>query len=208
MNSIATWIRESDQAHFERVFRPYPEVHLWNARTDSVPWEQVQGLLLTGGSDISQSYLKQPVPDPTLIQGADPARDAWEFEALAKALRQQLPLLAICRGLQVLNVALGGTLLLDIPCHDDAKTENVQELVHAPDAAFQFPRVNSSHHQALDQLGAGLVVEAWSAADRVIEQVRLNDYGFGWGVQYHPERDEIYQSLFDAFVDQVKAVRP
>lgn len=208
MNSIATWIRESDHTHFERVFRRYPEIHLWNARTNSVPWEQVQGLLLTGGSDISPSYLKQPIPDPTLIQGADPVRDAWEFEALTKALSRRLPLLAICRGLQVLNVALGGTLHLDIPGHDDAKTENVQELVHTPDAAFKFPRVNSSHHQALDQLGAGLVVEAWSAADRVIEQARLTNYAFGWGVQYHPERDEIYQPLFDAFVDQVKARRP
>jgi len=183
-------------------------MQLWNARVSDIPWEQVQGLLLTGGSDISQGYLKQPVSDLTLIQDADVARDAWEFESLTKALQRRLPLLAICRGLQVLNVAMGGTLQLDIPDHDNAKSENVQELVYAPDVLFQFPRVNSSHHQCLAQLGTGLAVEARCARDQVIEQVRLIGYPFGWGVQYHPERDVIYQPLFQAFVDHVKATRP
>lgn len=208
MNHIATWIRECDRIHFERVFRSHPDLQLWNARVDDIPWEPMQGLLLTGGSDISQGYLKQPVPDPSLIHDADVARDAWEFEALAKALQQRLPILAICRGLQVLNVAMGGSLHLDIPGHDDAKSENVQELVYTPDAQFQFARVNSSHHQALAQLGSNLIVEARYARDQVIEQVRLVDYPFCLGVQYHPERDEIYQPLFHAFVDHVKAANP
>jgi putative glutamine amidotransferase len=140
------------------------------------------------------------VPDPRFIEDPDPARDAWEFAIVAKALEQPLPLLAICRGLQVLNVALGGTLHLDIPNHDSAKFENIQPLRFADDVAFRFRLVNSSHHQALALIGFGLEVEAWCADDDVIEQARLRAFPFGIGVQYHPERDSLYQPLFDAFV--------
>ena len=205
MKHIATWIREVDAAHFERVFDRYPDVRLWNARTESAP-EQAQALLLTGGSDISQRFLRQPVLDPRLIEDADEARDTWEFARLTKALDQKLPLLAICRGLQVLNVVLDGTLHLDIPNHDSAasKYANIQPLRYAGGAPIQFPFVNSSHHQALARLGSGLEVEAWCADDNVIEQARLQNHPFGLGVQYHPERDSLYQSLFDAFVDQVR----
>lgn len=203
MKQIATWIRECDAAPFDQVFRSYPDVRLWNARTEAVP-EYFDGLLLTGGSDISREFLRQPVPDPRLIEDPDPARDAWEFAIVPRALRQRLPLFAICRGLQVLNVALGGTLHLDIPNHDKLKFQNVQPLRYANDAALQITRVNSSHHQALDRLGADLKIEAWCADDDVIEQTRLCDYPFGLGVQYHPERDPLYHSLFDAFVDHVR----
>jgi gamma-glutamyl-gamma-aminobutyrate hydrolase PuuD len=65
--------------------------------------------------------------------------------------------------------------------------------------------VNSSHHQAIDQLGTGLVVESWCATDDVIEEVRLMDYPWAYAVQYHPERDERYRPLFDDFVHQLKA---
>ena len=165
----------------------------------------MQGLLLTGGSDISSEFLQQSPIDPQLIEDPDPARDAWEFEILEKALKQRLPLLAICRGLQVLNVSLGGTLHLDIPNHDSAKHENIQELRYAQDVKIQFPKVNSSHHQALARLGEGIVVEGWCAKDDVIEQARLVDYPFGLGVQYHPERDPLYQPLFQAFVNRVQS---
>ena len=203
MKQIATWIRECDAAPFHRVFRAYPGVRFWNARTDPAP-DRIDGLLLTGGSDISGNFLRQPVPDPRLIEDADPVRDAWEFDILPRALQQRLPLFAICRGLQVLNVALGGTLHLDIPNHDKLKFENVQPLRYAKGAALQIPRVNSSHHQALDRLGSGLEIEAWCADDDVIEQARLRHHPFGLGVQYHPERDPLYQSLFDAFVHHVE----
>jgi len=203
LKNIVTWIRECDAAPFDRVFRSYPDLRFWNARTEAVP-EQIEGLLLTGGSDISPEFLRQPVPDPRLIEDPDPARDAWEFAIVAGALQQRLPLFAICRGLQVLNVALGGTLHLDIPNHGNLKFQNVQPLRYASGAPLQFPRVNSSHHQAVDQPGSGLEIEAWCADDDVIEQARLRDYPFGLGVQYHPERDPLYHPLFDAFVDQVR----
>jgi putative glutamine amidotransferase len=203
LKHIATWIRECDAAPFERVFSAYSDVRFWNARTEAVP-QQIDGLLLTGGEDISSGFLRQPVPDPRLIEDPDAMRDAWEFAILPRALQQQLPFFAICRGLQVLNVALGGTLHLDIPNHDKLKFQNVQPLRYANGAPLQIPRVNSSHHQALDQIGSGLEIEAWCADDDVVEQVRLRDYPFGLAVQYHPERDPLYAPLFDAFIDHVR----
>ena len=63
--------------------------------------------------------------------------------------------------------------------------------------------MNSSHHQAIERLGDGLEVEAWCAADGIIEQVRLRDYPFALGVQYHPERGKIYDALFEDFFDRI-----
>ena len=202
LKSIVSWIRECDEAAFARRLAAYPEVRCWNARTESVP-ETFDGLLLTGGEDISEAFLRQPVPNPKLIEGLNPARDEWEFGILAKALEARLPILAICRGLQVLNVARGGTLHLDIPGHDNDKFNNVQALRLADETTVRFERVNSSHHQALDRLGEGLQVEAWHADDGTIEQARLADYPFALGAQYHPERDELYRPFFDAFVEQL-----
>jgi putative glutamine amidotransferase len=204
VKNVATWIRECDEAAFQRTLSVYSSIRAWNARTESVP-DKIDGLLLTGGSDISLDYLRQPVPDPAVIEDADPARDAWEFPALERALQARLPIFAICRGLQVLNVALGGTLHLDIPHHDSDKFNNVQTLRYEPGAPVQIPRVNSSHHQALDRLGAGLEVEARYEKDGVIEQARLRDYPFCLAVQYHPERDPLYRPLFDAFAAQLGA---
>jgi putative glutamine amidotransferase len=104
--------------------------------------------------------------------------------------------------MQVFNVALGGTLKLDIPGHNapSMKDDDVQELRTERGATHRYQRVNSSHHQALENLGDGLEVEAWSAKDDIIEQVRLRDYPFALGVQYHPERGNIYGGLFADFV--------
>jgi putative glutamine amidotransferase len=200
---IATWIEANAWPFFETAFERYPDLLLWNARTGMAP-NRPDGLLLSGGFDIGRDYLRQPVPDPSLIHDAQPDRDAWEFYYLPKALARRLPIFAICRGVQVLNVALGGTLLLDIPGHGDSRHDNVQPLDYVDGAELRIPTVNSSHHQALDRLGEGLEIEARHAGDGIIEQVRLRDYPFCLGVQYHPERDPIYRPLFDAFLQQVK----
>jgi putative glutamine amidotransferase len=115
------------------------------------------------------------------------------------------PILAICRGLQVLNVALGGTLQIDIPDHDNAETANVQALKHSAGAIHRFSAVNSSHHQALEKLADGIEVEAWSASDGIVEQARLRAHDFAVGVQYHPERHPLYRSLFADFFDRVRS---
>ena len=205
MKQIATWIEKDKGGHFEGIFSG-TDFRLVNERVEEVLWNDISGLLLTGGCDISVDWLQQPVPDATVIKNGEEARDAWEFEALRHALADELPILAICRGHQVLNVARGGTLRLDIFGHNlpEQKYANIQELRFASNATVRFPHVNSSHHQAIAELGEGLEVEGWHLGDHIIEQVRLRDYPFCVGVQYHPERDKIYQPLFDAFLQQIK----
>jgi putative glutamine amidotransferase len=205
MKQIATWIEKDKGKHFNEWFAG-TEFQLVNAREEEVTWSDIKGLLLTGGCDISAKWLHQPLPDPSLIQNPDEVRDAWDFQALRRALNEGLPILAICRGHQVLNVVRGGTLRLDIFGHNlpEQKYGNIQELRFAEKATFRIPRVNSSHHQAIAELGDGLEVEAWHAGDQIIEQVRLRDYPFCVSVQYHPERDKIYQPLFDAFLTHIK----
>jgi putative glutamine amidotransferase len=169
-------------------------------------------LLLTGGSDIAPEFLRQENVDPTLIDkdDLDPERDRWEFDAISKALTRGLPILAICRGIQVLNVALGGTLRLDIPGHrlPEQKGQNIQLLRYDGNAKHRFENVNSSHHQAIDRVADGFEVEAWCTDDDVIEQVRLRDYPFALAVQYHPERGKIYDALFEDFFVRLKSLKP
>ena len=207
MANVAGWVRECDEGIFRRFFDAHPGVRLCNARTGDVNVKAMDGLLITGGEDIAAEFLNQEVPDPSLIHDPQPDRDAWEFGALRFALEEGKPVFAICKGHQVLNVALGGTLLLDIPGHNqpELKTQNLQQLRYASsvDGRRSFPLVNSSHHQAIDKPGDGLEVEAWCAADGVIEQVKIRDYPFGQGVQYHPERDWLYKNLFEDFFDHV-----
>ena len=200
MKHIATWIEKDRSKHFDELFAG-SDFRVWNAREEDVPWHDIGGLMLTGGSDISAEYLSQPIPDPALILDPDPARDKWEFAFIHKALADELPVLAICRGHQVLNVALGGTLLLDIPGHNlpEQKYADVQELTYTDAANIRFSHVNSSHHQAIDRLGDNLEIEARHAVDGIVEQVRLRNYPFCVGVQYHPERGSIYRPLFEAF---------
>lgn len=204
MPVVSTWMRKKDEKYFAPFFARFPKVRLANAaRGELVPEAETAGLLLTGGADIAPQFLEQVVPNASALDlESDSKRDSWEFEATKGALARRLPIFAICKGLQVLNVALGGTLLLDIHDHNlpEQKEHDVQPLRVARSVKHYFEKVNSSHHQAIDQLGAGLVVEAWCARDDVIEQVRLENYPFGLGVQYHPERGRIYDDLFADFV--------
>ena len=150
MANLATWIRPKDQKWFQPFFAKHPDVHVFDARTGDVPMDQMDGLLLTGGSDIAPEFLRQEIVDPTLIdKDVDPVRDRWEFEAISKSLARGLPILGICRGIQVLNVALGGTLKLDIPGHKlpDQKDYDSQQLRYDTTANHRFEKVNSSREQ-------------------------------------------------------------
>jgi len=207
MPNFATWLRAKDEKWFNPIFARYPQVKVWNALTAEVPLEQMDGLLLTGGSDIAPEFLKQAVPDPSILdKDPDPRRDLWEFAAIEHCVGRELPLFAICKGMQTLNVALGGTLTLDLPGHNlpEQKDHDIQELRVERGAKHRLSRVNSSHHQAVDRVAESCVVEAWSAADSVIEQMRIRDYPFGLAVQYHPERGDIYDRLFDDFFKTIK----
>ncbi len=205
MPHLATWITTRDEKWFAPILAQHPEVTVGNAALAPVALETMNALLLTGGNDITQEYLRQPVPDPSVLEKGDPARDKWEFQAVEQALERGLPILAICKGLQLLNVALGGTLRLDITGHNlpEQKTEDVQALRLDAGASYRFEKVNSSHHQAVDRLGDGCVVEAWCASDDMIEQFRLTDRPFGLAAQYHPERGTIYAPLFRDFFRQL-----
>lgn len=204
MPSIATWIRQCDEHWFTLIFSRYPHLKVHNARLRAVDLCQMDALMLTGGGDISPGFLRQQVADPSLIVDTDCARDAWEFTAARELLSSGKPILAICRGLQVLNVALDGTLHIDIPGHENFERENVQLLRHSAKAIHRFAAVNSSHHQALEKLAEGMDVEAWSASDGIIEQARLQSHPYALGVQYHPERDPLYLPLFSEFFDQIR----
>jgi putative glutamine amidotransferase len=206
MPNLATWMRRKDEKWFRPFFDKHPEIRVCNTRKGEAALEEIDGLLLTGGSDIAPEFLKQEVPDPSrLDQDVDVARDRWEFAAVKDALSRGLPIFAICKGLQLFNVALGGTLKLDIPGHKlpEQKEHDIQPLRSDTTAKHRFARVNSSHHQAIDRLGEGLEVEAWCATDNIVEQIRLGGYPFALAVQYHPERGKIYDELFEDFFSRL-----
>jgi putative glutamine amidotransferase len=205
MLQIASWIRECDQELFRRFFAARPEIQIRDARVEPVDVAAAAGLLITGGPDISARFLNQSPIDERLIEDPEPERDAWEFAAIRMAMDRGLPMLCICKGVQALNVALGGTLFLDIPGHDlpESRDGNIQPLRHSGSARHRFEKVNSSHHQALERVADSLEVEAWHAGDGIIEQVRIREYPWGLGVQYHPERDPAYAPLFEDFIAQL-----
>ncbi|HSZ36125.1 MAG TPA: gamma-glutamyl-gamma-aminobutyrate hydrolase family protein [Acidimicrobiales bacterium] len=171
----------------------------------------LDGLVLTGGGDVDPLAYAAP-PDPQ-TGGVDPVRDASERALLAAALRADLPVLAICRGCQLLNVELGGTLhqhLPDVIGHQAHRSAPFQfgdvavETVSGTLTAEVFgpkPVVKCSHHQAIRDLGRGLVPTA--AADGVIEAVELQGTRFVLGVQWHPE-EQGDRRPFDALVQAAR----
>jgi putative glutamine amidotransferase len=161
----------------------------------------LDGLLLAGGTDV----------DPALY-GADraeqvthiaPERDHFEIALTRRALERDIPFLGICRGMQLLNVARGGTLIQDLPEHREnhlrvpGSFEGAEHPVHlaagsraAQAAGEQRHATLSHHHQGVDRLGDALVVTGWADADGLPEAIELPDNRFALGVQWHPEADE------------------
>jgi putative glutamine amidotransferase len=182
------------------------------------------GVLMTGGDDIDPKLYARDLPDKLAktVSPLEPERDAWEKEVVAEVFAQRKPLFGICRGHQMLNVALGGTLVVDIATQlpntlnhrrMDAKNEPVHDVKVVPDtllaklAGQQSFGVNSTHHQAIGKLASKLRVAAQSP-DGVIEAVELKDAGQGpflLGVQFHPERlmdrNAVFRQLFSGFVE-------
>lgn len=157
------------------------------------------GLVLSGGGDVDPARYGQ-APHESII-GLSTTRDDLELAALDAAKVLDMPVLAICRGMQVLNVALGGSLVQDIPSMvEGALAHSVQEPRHGPAHEVEVAassrmadiagatrvEVNSRHHQALDRLGAGLVVTG-RAPDGIVEAIELPGDRFVVGVQWHPE---------------------
>ena len=178
--------------------------------------DALDGLLLQGGADMSpKSYGEEPI-NP--IWAGDEIRDRYEIELFGEFVKQGKPVFGICRGHQVINVALGGTLYQDIATQrgDEAKMHrdesrydhNYHEMRILPGTwlaslypGVQTKRVNSIHHQAVNKLGSGLVQEALSEPDGVCEAIRWEGPSFVVGVQWHPEfADPADASLIDSGV--------
>jgi putative glutamine amidotransferase len=174
----------------------------------------LDGLVITGGSDVDPSRYGQ-APHPNTDQPGR-ERDAWEFGLLDAALRRGIPVLGICRGAQVLNVALGGTLhqhLPDVIGHTHHQKGNA---VFATSAVRTVPGTRLAaligessdaqcyHHQAIDRLGEGLIVSARDN-DGVIEAVEMPGVNFVLAVQWHPEERLDDLRLFAAVVQAAAA---
>ncbi len=178
---------------------------------------RLDGLVLSGGADIAPAHYAQPLHPQTF--GVDTERDGYEIALVRAAVERGLPLLAICRGIQVMNVALGGTLLQHVPDRAGTEVCHRAERASAPPPTHEvrvqpasrlatamqseLVRVNSYHHQAVDQPGHEVQVVAW-APDDIVEGIELPDHPFALGVQWHPERifwhDRTQFALFRALV--------
>lgn len=170
--------------------------------------DNLDGLVLQGGVDIcAQTYGAKPWREDT---DSDPIRDEYELDLLHGFISADKPVLGICRGCQLLNVYFGGTLVQDIPtqwpgaiAHQD--TVSYDKLTHEvhfmPGSrlsdiyGYEPRRVTSIHHQCVDKLGQGVVLEARSPIDLVPEGIRHTGHPFVMGVQWHPE---FHMNEFDA----------
>ena len=187
----------------------------------------IDGLLLTGGEDIGPSLYGEAA-HPAVVD-VEPARDEFEIALVRAARTNHLPILAICRGIQVLNVAYGGTLVQDIPSQVSSALEHRMEV--PPHQSFDYAHelwiekestlarlmsdrlkdadtceVNSRHHQAVKEVAAGFQVSA-TAPDGIIEAIEDPAAIFCLGVQWHPEnfwRTGEFRALFEGFLEASK----
>ena len=177
-------------------------------------WENIGGLVLSGGSDLDPALYGQ-TPHPNTVD-VDVERDQFELMALGWAISAGIPVLCICRGMQLLNVFAGGTLHQDIAHHVVRTPEDPGKPVHSVSIAadsqlrkivgVETMAVNSRHHQAVDSLGRGLSVSA-TAPDGVVEAIEMEGPNLVVGVQWHPEdqvdSDPLNCRLFEGFLHAV-----
>jgi putative glutamine amidotransferase len=170
--------------------------------------DRIDALVLAGGADVDPSRYGQERHPATV--GMVPARDEFELALITRAIERDVPTLCICRGMQVLNVARGGTLLQHLPevlQHEghrvnpgtfdgnehDVRLEPGSLAAHA--AGTEHTITKSHHHQAIDVVGEGLVVTGRSTLDDLPEAIELPDNTFMLGVQWHPEADAASQII-------------
>lgn len=185
---------------------------------------RLDGLLIAGGSDVEPCHYGETPLDGLLR--AEPERDSLDLVLLDVALSRDIPVLGVCRGQQILNVAMGGTLYQDLPLqlgilsHEPGGPRNfgAHDVVVEPSSRLCAMlggvtrlRSNSIHHQAVKDVGGGLAVAA-RADDGIVEALEAPDRDFVVSVQFHPEElapeHEPSQRLFRAFVQAASAHQP
>lgn len=165
--------------------------------------DRIDGLMLAGGADIDpQTYGAARHP---MTIGCVPERDVFEVALIRRALERDLPALGICRGMQVMNVACGGTLHQHLPerlGHEEHRRvlgsfDGADHEVRlrpgslaARAASEELHATKSHHHQGIDRLGDGLEVTGWATLDDLPEALEMTGNAFALGVQWHPEADE------------------
>jgi putative glutamine amidotransferase len=163
--------------------------------------DRLDALVLTGGCDVDPAtYGAEPHPE---TGGTSPDRDVFELALARAALERDMPVLGVCRGLQMLNIAFGGGIeqhLPDVVGHSNHRhtpgsfADHEVRLAPGSLAARVVGRerepVKSHHHQAIDKLGDGLVASGWAVEDGVVEAVEAPEQRFALGVLWHPEEDE------------------
>ncbi len=216
MKAGVTFRKESKVVRYESALRAVGIEPVRIAPDSEPELNSLDGLVLTGGTDINPARYGQPRNPET--EDPDDERDALELRTLEAAVSRGLPVLAICRGMQLFNVAHGGTLIQHLPSAE-VHSQNMPDVERGRHPSTHTVRVahdtqlaaivgegelsvNSRHHQAVDRAGEGLVVSAVSS-DGVIEALERRDQPFAVAVQWHPE-DRILVSdadrkLFEAF---------
>lgn len=193
------------------------------AKIDAIPllltkdnlqmFSQIDGLIISGGDDVNPSYYHQLKHYKTSF---DHRVDDLDFECIRLALEHKIPILGICRGIQVINVYFNGTLIQDLPSLKNShlhKTDeyivfNTHDVIIKPDCFLSqiFPLkyfCNTAHHQAIDKLGDNLEICALSK-DNIIEAIKHQSLPI-YGIQWHPERlleDKYHLQLFYFFKEQ------
>jgi putative glutamine amidotransferase len=179
----------------------------------------IDGLILAGGADIDPGSYGEPRHPET--RGTVPERDGFEVALARRALERDIPLLGICRGMQLMNVATGGTLLQHLPeshghhehrrkagtfdgADHDVRLQDGSLVARA--AGEVVHATKSHHHQGIDRIGEGFEVTGWSLIDELPEAFEAPDHRFALGVQWHPEADE-RSRLVGALVQEAAAAR-
>ncbi|HET9471364.1 MAG TPA: type 1 glutamine amidotransferase [Usitatibacter sp.] len=199
--SVANWVMSGEVLAFMIPALSLSAPHMPRSLKAKHYVDALDGLLLQGGADMSpRSYGESPL-NP--LWAGDEFRDQYEIELFHEFVTQGKPVFGICRGHQLINVALGGSLYQDIATQCPEKASHRDETRY--DAHFHdmrilpntwlsrvYPgasvkRVNTIHHQAVKLLGEGLVVEATSEPDGIVEAIRWEGHSFVVGVQWHPE---------------------